>query len=308
LTRPGFKDIYEKNPSVNNIYYANFPMGTKKDFNFFELIQLLKVIKTLSNNKYDIVLNNIGDIRENLLGKLINPKQNISLIYDKDHPFKNLIRLNSSLFLDRYIFVPKDVRNIYEIQRYFLKELGCSQILPPKIYLSEKYCTEETINKKIIGIHPFASQPSKIWSFDNWKSLINDLKSEYVIWIFGSKDDEVTLNKFFSDIIDQKGVFVKTGSLSNFFLNLSRCSLLIGLDSFSIHAASALGIKGIMLNGSNDWEIWKPDNVYVISKGKEFCKFYPCFNKPKCKGKDYEFICMNSINKGDVLSLMNEIL
>ena len=44
FTRPVFKSIYKNNPYINKIYYANFPVGTNKNFNFREAIKLLKQI------------------------------------------------------------------------------------------------------------------------------------------------------------------------------------------------------------------------------------------------------------------------
>ncbi len=306
LTRYDFKGIFEKNPYVNKIYYANFPMGTNKNFNFKELFRLLKIINILSNNKYDFVLNNIGDIRENLLGKLIRPKINISIKFEESHPFNNLIRLNNCLFTDKCISIPADVKNIYDIQDFISSNLGCTKILPPEIYLNLN--NKKDSSSKIIGIHPMASQDCKLWDFHKWEKLINILKSKYTIWIFGSNNEFSLLNKVFKAVVDEKSVFIKTTSLDEFFINLSKCSLLIGLDSFSIHAAYALDVKSIMISGANDWEIWKPKNCYVISKGSSVCKFYPCFNKPKCLNTSDKYICMKSIEVDEVLSLVNKIL
>ncbi|AWB10359.1 heptosyltransferase-3 [Thermodesulfobium acidiphilum] len=304
LTRYDFKEIFENNPYVNNIYFANFPMGTNKNFNCKELFKLIKIINLLSKNKYDFILNNIGDIRENLLGKMMKPKLNISIKFEKSHPFRNLIRLNNCLFTDKCISIPVEVKNIYDIQDFISSKLGCTKVLPPKIYIKAK----NEKSPKIIGIHPMASQDCKLWDFHKWEKLINILKRAYTIWIFGSNNELSLLNKVFKAAVDEKRVFIKTTTLNEFFINLSKCSLLIGLDSFSIHASSALGVKSIMISGGNDWEIWKPKNCYVISKGSSVCKFYPCFNKPKCLNTSDEYICMKSIEVDEVLGLINKIL
>lgn len=304
LTRQDFKGIYEHNPYVNKIYYANFPMGTNKNFNFNEVFKLLKTIYILSGNKYDFILNNIGDIRENLIGKLIMPKLNISIKFDNSHPFKNLIRLNNCLFVDKCINIPAKVKNIYEIQGFILSNLRCTKILQPEIYIKDKI----EASSEVIGIHPTASQECKLWDFGKWEKLINILRNKYKVWIFGSNNENKLLTMVFGKYLDGESVFIKTTPLSEFFMNLSQCTLLIGLDSFSIHAANALGVKSIMISGPNDWEIWKPKNCSVISKGSAVCKFYPCFNKPVCLKTSDEYICMKSIEVDEVLSLVDKTL
>ena len=42
LTRPHFKEIYERNPFVTHIEYANFPMGTDKRFGGREALNLIR--------------------------------------------------------------------------------------------------------------------------------------------------------------------------------------------------------------------------------------------------------------------------
>ncbi|PMP87543.1 MAG: hypothetical protein C0173_08790, partial [Desulfurella sp.] len=187
LTRSSFKAIYKKNPHVKNLYFANFPMGTGKNSNFKEFVNLISYIFKLQKNKYDMVINNVGDFREILIGKLIHPKENTSFVWDDNHVFKNLIRPGLYRLIDRKIIIPRNIVNIYEAQEYFLKCIGCKIISKPKIFLSKK------VDKlKTIGIHPLASQKSKLWSDKKWNELIKNIISltNYEVWIFGAPSEK----------------------------------------------------------------------------------------------------------------------
>ena len=302
FTRPSFKDIYKNNPYINSIYYANFPVGTNKNFNIRELLKLSKQIYKLRKNNYEKVINNVGDFREILIGRLISPKINLSIRWEKGHPYNFLIKGGLYNLADKIITIPKNIINIYKAQIKFLKELGCDKILPPKIFLKKNL---PKVNA--IGIHPLASQKCKLWQWDKWRELIKELSLYYEVWIFCPPKEKRIIYRIFEKELKIKNVKVKSGSLDNFFLDLSQVKLLVGLDSFSVHAAYAIGTKSIMLNGANDYRIWTPPNAKVVFKGN-ICPYYPCYNKPKCIGKDFEYICMKAIEVEDVLNAIKEVL
>ncbi|WP_163329266.1 glycosyltransferase family 9 protein [Desulfurobacterium thermolithotrophum] len=302
FTRPSFKDIYKNNPYINNIYYANFPVGTNKNFDIKEFLKLLKQIYNLKKNCYEKVINNVGDFREILIGKLISPKINLSIRWEKGHIYNSLIREGLYVLTNKTITIPKDIINIYEAQIKFLKDLGCYKILPPKVFLNKKLP-----KVKAVGIHPLASQKCRLWQWNKWKKLVRELSPYYEVWIFCSPQERYIISQIFEKELRIENVKVKSGNLEKFFLDLSQMKLLIGLDSFSVHAAYAVGTKSIMLNGANDYRIWAPPNSTVVFRGN-VCPYYPCYNKPKCIGKDFEYICMKAIEVKDVLSAVEEVL
>ncbi len=288
------------NPFMNNIYYGNFPVGTEKNFNFLTSVDLMKQIITLRKTRYHICLNNMGDMRENFIGSLIKPEKNISVIWDKGHPFRNLVRQGGTYLLTMSIPVEKNLLNIYDINNHIARSLGCTIQGKPEIYVKE--------NNKIdnlIAIHPVAGQKHKLWQWNKWKILIKLLvKQNFNIWIFCSEKEKDKIEDIFADVIN-KNTVIQCGNLEEFFRKLSSVKLLIGLDSFSHHAAWALGVPAIMLNGGNDYRIWLSPGAKVISKGNTMC--YPCYNRPACEGKNSEYKCMKSIEVEEVLELVKGV-
>lgn len=298
FTKMCFRDIFINNPFIDNIYFSNFPCGTNKNFSIKETLNLIKQINILRKHKYAKVINNIGDFREILIGRLINPEINCTIKWEEGHIFNFLIRRGLYDLADEVICINKEIINIYEAQKHFINQLGCKISSAPQIFLDDKI-----IKTNIIGIHPFASQKSRMWEWEKWKNLVKKLSKHFDVWIFSSFNDKKKVEEIFEKELKNKTIKLKVSNLKDFFLNLSKLKLLIGLDSFSIHAAYAVGVQSIMLNGSNNYKIWQPENCSVISHDN-LCDYYPCYNKPKCIGKKFEYICMRSIEEIDVLNVL----
>jgi len=297
FTRPQFREIFYYNPFVNNIYYADFPVGTQKKFTLSTGMDFMKELIRLRKSKYSMCINNTGDFRENIIGWLIKPEENIAPLWEETHPFTNLVRVGGLSYLDKSVKISKSIINIYEINEYIAVSLGCNVLEKPGIYIKDSIPRDE----RRIGIHPTASMKCKLWPWENWKFLILGLRElKFQVLIFASPHERKFLEEIFKDLLDNKNVLIQSGTLQEFFLNLSSLKLLIGLDSFSIHAAYAMNIPSIMLNGGNDYRIWKTPGTYVLSGGDR-CDFYPCYNKPVCRGKDFEYVCIRSIDVEDVL-------
>jgi len=310
FTKPIFINIYKNNPYINSIYYSNFPIGKSKKIDVISNINLIKIILKLRKKNYDYVLNIVGDIRENFIGKLVNPKKNVSILWPKEHLFTRFIRNGRGKFLDEKIKVPRNIINIYDILDFITIYFGCKKFEPPKIFLNHEKLLKiksSVLQEKIIAIHPFTKKKHIFWNFDKWIKLINNLKKDYNIWIFCAPDEREKAENIFKEIIDNENVVIQTGDLEEFFIKLSLSKLLIGLDSFSVHVAYALNVPNIMLNGPNNYKIWQPKNTRVVCKAN-VCKYYPCYNKPLCIGKKYEYICMKAIEVEDILKAIEEVL
>ena len=298
FTRPWFKEIFENNPNINKIIYAQFPFMRDKDLNPKTTMHLVMQILRLRMKRYDVCINNQGDFRENLIGCLINPKRNISVRWGIGHEFRNQIRKNDWFNnKNESIGIPNDVINIYDINHYIMKKLGGTELLPPRVYLKNN----PVKNGNLIAIHPMAGQACRLWSFEKWSGLIEKLIDKgYKIDIFCAPDEKELIIEKLYKIQRKDKVNMYAGRLDSFFEKLSQASLFIGLDSFSIHLAYALGIPGIMLNGANDYRIFLPKNAYVVLN-KESCDKYPCYNKPSCQGSLAEYHCIRGIQVNDVL-------
>jgi heptosyltransferase-3 len=301
ITRPWFKEIFQNNPNINNVRYAQFPLWRSKNPKPYQLVEMLQKTYELRKHSYDICINNVGDFRENFVGKLIKPKKNISVIWGNGHPLKNIIKYNR-LFnqVNEAISIPNDIINYYDVNHFIIKQIGGDCCLPPKIYLNDKTLRRDDI----IAIHPMASDECRLWDFTKWSFLIEELTVKgYIVWVFCSPQEKERLSNNLKKVLDHQGVRLFAEPMGDFMQRLSQASLLIGLDSFSIHMAYAVNVPSIMLNGSNNYQIFAPKNAFVIQKNGA-CDYYPCYNKPKCLSKN-RFQCMEKIEPEDILTIIN---
>jgi len=308
FAKSSFRPIFENNPYITHVFYANFPMGAPKGLNVKNSWALISQICKLRKKNYSVCLNREGDFRENLIGRLVNPKKNISVLWCENHVYNNMIRKGFLNLVDQAVNVPEEVVNVYSANDYIARKLGCMHLVPSKIFLNKELTKNFSLSdKNIIAVHPGASKKSKLWHFDNWKKLIRKLILQgFNVWIFGAPNQKMQMQTIFREVIDNKRVLLHASNLDELFIKLSSVKLLIGLDSFSVHAAYALGVPVVMLNGANDYRLFAPPGATVIAK-KTVCPYYPCYNKPKCIGSKFEIICMKSIKVDDVMATVERL-
>jgi len=309
LTRSPFKAIFEDNPYINSVLYVDFlPMGAPKELNLKSFLDFLKQICRLRQKAYDVCLNTQGDFRENLIGRLVNPYKNISVSWKGKHIYNNLIKKGLLCLVNESIDIPEEVINVYDVNDYIAKRFGCTHLVRPRIFSHNRLSAGDSYdNRNVIGIHPGASQKCKLWDFDKWKKVIEVLLLQKChVCIFCAPNQKEKMQSIFQEVLNNKHVFLHASNLRDFFIQLSTVRLLIGLDSFAVHAAYALGIPVVILCGANDYRLFAPPGATVVNKGY-VCPFYPCYNNPKCLGSKHEFICMKAIEVNDVIAAVETL-
>ena len=121
------------------------------------------------------------------------------------------------------------------------------------------------------------------------------------IILLGSPSERSGLFDAFNDEIKNFSLDVVTESLPIVLDSLSKSDILVGMDSFSVHAAHALGIPVIVLHGPFDPAVMTPPGGIPLSSGN-MCKVFPCYNKPSCRGTEYEYICIRGIEVNAVVN------
>jgi len=299
LTRPQFGAVFAGNPHIKNIFFAQFPMGTNKHFTPVDAYRLARLLCQLRHARFDMVINRMGDFREVLIGAFISRHGNTTISWGADHPFSHLV-WQQFHGLANCVEIPNDVINIYAAQNYFMQHLGCTKILPPHI-------KTQVARENIIGIHPFSGQLCRTWPYENWIVIVKYLRQKTPVRLFCAPEEAEMARAIFKDILAYPDVSLCACPADVFFENLASCRLLIGLDSFSIHAAYALGVPGIRLNGANDSKIWLPPGFTNVSAASG-CGSQPCFNKPQCRlmPNNY-YACMNAITPKMVIDCIENL-
>ncbi len=156
--------------------------------------------------------------------------------------------------------------------------------------------------EELIGIHPGASGPHKMWPLDNFitfsKSLITRQNKKIVI--FGNKSEQ-SLGKRIEDAIGEN-VLNLTGhtTLGQTAAVMSRCSLIVCNDSGPMHLASAVGAPVLALFFSTHFVETGPygENNLVLHP---IIDCFPCQGTAICSHKR----CLDSIPVEAVLRLID---
>lgn len=157
----------------------------------------------------------------------------------------------------------------------------------------------------VIGIHPFAANPSRAWHLDNFIELARRLQERYAarILFFGGPRDKGALSTIRAALTQPPLEAVGTTSLRHSMALLSRCRLLVCNDSGIMHLAASMKVPLVALFGPQSPVKFGPwgESCRVISQ--QFpCS--PCKQKfftecePSPRGKP---MCMEAITLEQVM-------
>lgn len=294
LTRPQFREIYATNPLISNIFYASFPMGTVKNFGFATGLKLARTVSALRGKHFDRVIHLCGDFRENLLGWTISSAGNTGVSWENGHPQVKLVRRGCENYVPNLVPVPADDHSIYSAVQRVSTALDTRGPAKPRLYDAAGQPYVHRPGSSRIGMQPTASQECKLWPPERWRALIATVRAnDFQVAVYGAPADRSYLESCLPDS-DDAGVEIVTGSLGGFFRSLEGIRALIGLDSFGVHAAYAIGTPTIMLNGANLPTVWTPPGTLVIGNA-EPPSCYPCMNRPTCSRQVNPYSCIREI-------------
>jgi heptosyltransferase III len=280
-----------------------------KNLPFFKrMIQERSVIKKIRNKRYDLVINLTEGDRGALIAKL--SKAPIKVGVDPG---------NSGFFCKRKIY-SKIVKNCGSPKHTVEKNLDalrCIGIFPSEeekelfLHIPKKDDDVVTqllslhgIEKDFILIHPASRWKFKCWPMSKFSDLIKILveRGEKVVITSGRDKDEM-------EMVDN---IIRNSGEGNSILNLSgkitikqlsslinKSKVVVCSDSVSLHIASALKSKCVVLFGPTSeitWGPWHNDNAKVVYK-KLSCR--PCCMDGCGGSKRSE--CLHAIEVDDVV-------
>ena len=162
-----------------------------------------------------------------------------------------------------------------------------------------------------IAIHASAAKDYKKWPTTYFADLIQQLSAKgYSIVLIGAGHADQVAN---SNIIEGLNSSASTATcidlcnqLSLFELAslLTQVKAMVGNDSGPFHLAAALGVKGCVIFGPTDVELWKPLSTdTIVLKSDESCA-------PECTktGCIYENRCLKSITPSQVMGTLQPLL
>lgn len=297
-TRPQVAFLFESIPNCT-VVSSEFPVGTSKQMGGAAVLRFLKAVWRIRRIAPDATMDLFGDFRERLFARMIGSARHVYIGWELGHPFARLIRNPWGAGRPACV-VPTSVPNVYEAYQLFVDRIAPAvRSSEPTDRVTAQNAPESGALMRVVGVHPFASGPWKVWPASHWVELVDRLLGQGVqVTAFGAPGEHAALATMFAPLAEDR-VRMITGSIPAFVCAVERLDLLVGLDSFSIHVAARAGIAAVMINGANNPATWAPPGSSVLASSGG-CPHWPCYSKPRCEGTALEYACIRSIPVADV--------
>lgn len=278
------------------IVTSDFPMGaTRRSFFRGGFLGFARAAAQLRRQSASATLELVADFRERFAARLTGAARQLSPQWECGHPFRKHNRIGRPV--NGPLFVPRERVNLYAAYGDLLRTLtghGAPAFEIPKDH-------RHGARPPILGVHPLASARCKLWPDAHWIALLSGLRERYPecrIVLFGAPSDRGRLQALSSSV--DPAIALSCGTLVDFRERLADMSMLVGLDSVSVHLANSVGVPSVVLVGPNDPAVFTPPRAMAVWR-KSACPFQPCGGKPRCIGTTFQYDCMDAIEPGDVL-------
>lgn len=296
LVRSEYKDVLLGNKYIDGI--ITYDLSIKKIKGWERLKTEFNFVKYLRDKKYDAVVSLQAGDRYVFWSFFSGAKVRVAPI---ENNFGFLLTTKAKVFEEKISYLD-----------YYLKiaEAFGAEIVTKKLDFTpdEKYrnWVEEFLftkkilpQDKIIGIHPGASEPTKMWPIENYLQLVDIISKDVntkVILFLGPMEKKKSI---FNDVLKNKVVVADTSeSIQHLAWLLSKCGLLICNDSGARHLAAALKTPTITLFPDDKLIPWK----FYTEEEKQF--FILGKRNTSNPGKPF----LDSITVEDVFHKVKEIL
>jgi heptosyltransferase-2 len=272
LARKGYEDTLRNNPNISRI--ISFDFGIKKKNFFSRISSEIIFIRQIRKEKFDVIISLHPGDRIAFLTWFSGAKIRIA---PRKQPFNFLFNVpvdveeDSISYLDYYnklisAFVKESINGKTE---FFVNG--------PDTIWAEEFLSKNNIGKNdlVIGIHPGASEPTKIWPSEKFAELIQKLISigkTKIILIAGPNEEKIV--DYIFNCVNNENLFVyKSNDVNLTAALIKRCKLFISNDTGTRHLSVALKTPVIALMPDDNLKYWNfyddTDNHFVIT-GKRF--------------------------------------
>jgi len=304
LGRPELAEVSRSFSVFRDYIGINLPFFRHHRRDGAALKSAVRTMQQVRRRKYDYCVNTIGDVRENLISRLTGAKISIAPVWEPGHLFKRKMTDKGAALLAGYgVRIPSSLTSYYDSLEYFSQQLGI-----PRLLWKRKRSTGWNPARLKVALHPGASHPSRYWPYGKWRELMRDLwKRGCDLTLLGSVAERERLLDAFGEEVSSGNLRLITDEIPQFMASLTSSDVLIGMDSFSVHAAYALGIPAIVLNGSADMRILTPPGDPAVSAG-HLCPHYPCYYAYSCRGGTAEYVCVRGIEATTIMEALDEVI
>jgi ADP-heptose:LPS heptosyltransferase len=300
-TFPQARFLFEHLPNCQ-IISSDFPMGASmKSFLRGGWRGFGQAFWKIFKARPHLVVELVSDYRERLLSFCLLPTQRAFIHWRRGHPFRQHAYIppwpgKASLS------VAAHDPSIYAAYNRLFQTLTQSDAV---VFTTHDIPGSSLDKHKTVGLHPFASAPFKLWPMQRWSALVKTLTAQsHSVVVFGAPSDMPQLEALAAVAPGRIEIFAQP--LAAFMQRVASLDAMVGLDSFSVHMASSLGVPTVLLNGPNDPRVFSPLTSRVVTC-PQVCPAQPCFGRPSCIGTGHEYVCMQSIEIHQVAQQIDKI-
>lgn len=312
----GARDIYERNPNVDNVYLFEFlKEGPLNSLNYVLGMR----------GQYDATINVYPSNRKeyNFINFLLGAKKRAGVSYLRMN-FRNLGWLNN-VTIKENDNLHNAQTNIHLVEKLLDRKFEHDE--PPfEFFLSEEdkkeaelFLTRYNIGRDetIIGFHPgtavLKNHIKRRWEPEKFAELAGRLirKHNAKVLIFGGPDEDELKSKI-RNLTGSENIFcVNDLNLPQSAALMKHCRVFISNDSSLMHVASAMQLNVVAIIGPTSTAYihpWKTEHK-IVSLNLDCA---PCFiyspSPLKCFRDDVEFKCIRELNVDMVYSAALDLL
>ena len=181
-----FKSVPEWHPAISKTIETNHREWKLNIFSGNSRKEIRKVISTINNSDYDVVVDMQNNLKSAFLSFLSN-KQVAGLDSKSSREFPSHLA-----YKDKF-YIPKTLHAIYRQKKLLAKALGYETDMSLIDYgiLKEKFSRPDfALPERSVVCVQNASWKTKQWSIDNWKQLLIDLQGYNLNFLFPSGNSE----------------------------------------------------------------------------------------------------------------------
>jgi ADP-heptose:LPS heptosyltransferase len=280
LTQAHGRDVLKENKEISRFYVFKFPWTAFRGKYFvwrWDWKGILRIISSLRQEKFDIVLDARGDPRNDVLSFLIAVRRKISA----RRPFARKHRIDHWGELLQRLGV-----KIGKLQPFI--EISTPELAAAEKFLSDKFPTRPSF---VVGIHPGAGQRARCWPLSRFQEVASQLLARNVGVIILAEPEG-----YGEELARDLSLPCCRGGVRDLAALVSRLDLVLCNDTGVMHIATAVQTPVVAVFGPGDPEFIGPrDGGDVVIKE---CADRPCFDT--CRQPSVK--CLQQVTVDDVLN------
>jgi ADP-heptose:LPS heptosyltransferase len=254
LLRKGFEDVLKGNPNIDKI--IAFDPSLKGNSGFKKIIAGIKFIKKIRDEKFDVVIVLHPGDRTAFWAWFSGAKTRIA-------PYKQSF---GSLFNKRVKVSEDSISYLDYYNQIISSFIGKFDSPETEFFIADNveiwadnFLKENGINgvEKIIGIHPGASEPTKIWPSAKFIELIRKLINNKIqILLIEGPQDKLICEEIKSAFTNDELKYFRSEKISQTAALIKKCNLFITHDTGTRHLSVAVKTPVLALLPEDNLAYW----------------------------------------------------